>query len=352
MEHVIVFAQTNHFAGWPANNGLWTWPDGELVVGFTLGAYRVSSGHNILPPYRSLLARSLDGGLSWEVEKPVPYVGRARDLAPLPEPVRLDAPGFAMRVVGVGYHGANEERGGFFLSTDRCRTWRGPYAFAGLGDLPQLAGWEWTPRTDYLVVGPDECLVFLSARPVERWGSDRAFCARTADGGRTFSFLSWVVPPSDPYRAVMPSTVRPAPGRLVSALRRREMGTERCWIDAYGSEDGGARWSFLSRVGETGGHNGNPPALARLRDGRLCCAYGRRDRRQIVARLSADEGRTWGAERVLREDYFPVNDDADLGYPRVAQRADGRLVTIYYWATRDRPEQHIAATIWDPDCLV
>jgi hypothetical protein len=44
-----------------------------------------------------------------------------------------------------------------------------------------------------------------------------------------------------------------------------------------------------------------------------------------------------------------VNDDADLGYPRMAQRADGRMVTTYYWATRAMPEQHIAATIWDPD---
>ena len=55
------------------------------------------------------------------------------------------------------------------------------------------------------------------------------------------------------------------------------------WIDAYRSTDDGASWSFLSRVGETGGWNGNPPALARLRDGRLCCAYGNRSRRQMLA---------------------------------------------------------------------
>lgn len=349
MEHVIVFAQQDRFAGWPANNGLWTWDGGEMVVGFTVGGYRVSTGHNIVPPYRSLLARSLDGGSSWQVEEPVEYLDSGKDLSSLPEEIDYTAPGFAMRVIGDGYHGTEEKRGGFFISYNRGRAWRGPYRFAGLAGLGQLEGWEWTPRTDYVIGGPSECLVMLSARPKDRWGSDRVFCARTTDGGLTFAFVSWMVPPSDPCRAVMPSTVRCVPGWLVSAVRRREMGTERCWVDVYGSDDAGAGWSLLSKAGETGGHNGNPPALIRLHDGRLCCAYGRRDRRQMVARLSADEGWSWGAERVLRDDYQPVNDDADLGYPRMAQWADGRVVTIYYWATRDLPEQHIAATIWGPD---
>ena len=349
MEHVIVFAQQGRFAGWPANNGLWAWDGGEMVVGFTAGGYRVSSGHNIVPPYRSLLARSPDGGASWQVEEPAEYLDSGKDLSSLFEAIDYTTSGFAMRVIGDGYHGTEEKRGGFFISYDRGRTWRGPYRFAGLTGLPQLEGWEWTPRTDYVIDGPSECLVMLSARPKDRWGSDRVFCARTTDGGLSFAFVSWMLLPADPYRAVMPSTVRCAPGRLVSAVRRREMGTERCWIDVYGSGDAGESWSFLSKVGETGGHNGNPPALIRLYDGRLCCAYGRRDRRQMVARLSADEGRSWGEERVLRQDYQPVHDDADLGYPRMAQRVDGRVVTIYYWATRDLPEQHIAATIWDPD---
>jgi hypothetical protein len=347
MEHVIVCAQEGRFAGWPANNGLWAWDGGEMVVGFTVGGYRVSSGHNIEPPYRSLLARSVDGGASWEAEEPAQYVGSSKELKPLREAIDYSAPGFAMRVIGLGYHGTEERRGGFFTSSDRGRTWRGPYRFGGLVGLPQLEGWEWTPRTDYIVYGRKECLVLLSARPVERWGSDRVFCARTTDGGASFCFVSWVVSPADPYRAVMPSTVRCSVGRLVTAVRRREMGTERCWIDAYGSDDAGQSWSFLSQVGETGGHNGNPPALVRLGDGRLCCAYGRRDRRQMVARVSRDEGRSWGEERVLRDDYMPVQDDADLGYPRIAQRADGRLIAVYYWATRERPQQHIAATIWD-----
>jgi hypothetical protein len=317
MEHVIVFAERERFAGWPANNGLWTWEGTEILIGFTAGSYRVSSGHNIAEPYHSLLSRSLDGGRSWRVEDPAGYMGSDKDLVSLSKAIDFCAPGFAMRVFGTGYHGTEDGRGGFTFSCDRGRTWRGPYRFAGLVGLSQLEGREWTPRTDYIVYSPQECVVMLSARPLERWGADRVFCARTVDGGVSFSFVSWVVPPSDPYRAVMPSTVRCGPGFLISALRRRQMGTDRCWIDAYESRDGGASWSFLSRVGETGGHNGNPPALIRLQDGRLVCAYGRRDKRQMVARASHDEGRTWGAERVLRDDHAPVSDDADLGYPRM-----------------------------------
>jgi hypothetical protein len=69
----------------------------------------------------------------------------------------------------------------------------------------------------------------------------------------------------------------------------------------------------------------------------------------MLARYSQDEGMSWGEEQVLRDDYASVQDDQDLGYPRLIQRSDGCLVATYYWATRDRPHQHIAATIWDPD---
>ena len=42
------------------------------------------------------------------------------------------------------------------------------------------------------------------------------------------------------------------------------------------------------------------------------------------------------------------HNDADLGYPRMFQRPDGRLVTAYYCASAERVEPHIAATIWQP----
>jgi len=362
LQHRIVFAETDTFAGWPANNGVWRW-ESEILAGFTTGPYVVGSGHNIGFPQENRLARSVDGGITWRVETPANYAGSETALRVVTSPLHFTHPDFALRVTGDGYHGNTEKRGGFFYSYDRGQTWQGPFHFAGLAGLPQLDGAEMTPRTDYLVEGPDTCLVFLSARAGNRWGADRTFCARTNDGGLSFQFIAWIVGPEDPYRAVMPSTVRCSqdkiglrraqasrlPISLVTALRRRDMRETNgeCWLDAYVSHDAGAQWAFLSRIGETGAHNGNPPALAALQDGRLCCVYGQRDTRRLLARYSEDEGASWSAAYVLRDDYASVQDDQDFGYPRLVQRPDGCLVALYYWATREHPHQHIAATIWN-----
>jgi hypothetical protein len=68
----------------------------------------------------------------------------------------------------------------------------------------------------------------------------------------------------------------------------------------------------------------------------------------IRARLSKDGGHTWGDEIILRND----GGGRDLGYPRSVQRADGKVVTVYYlWDKKTGPERYIAATIWDPKKL-
>lgn len=351
MIHRIVYAEHGRFAGWPANNGVWIWPErDEILVGFTTGDYVVNSGHNIDIPYENYLARSPDGGLTWQVEHPHPYVGSGNSLQTVPGAIDFAHPDFAMRVIGDAYHGSEEKRGGFVFSYDRGKTWQGPYGFCGLAGSPNLEKAEFTPRTDYLIGGSADCLFFLSVRSPAEWGADRTFCACTKDGGLTFKFVAWIVPPSDPYRAVMPSTIRCSANKLVSAVRRRNMtgGDDDCWVDAYVSYDAGESWSYCSRIGVTGKHNGNPPALVRLVDGRLCCVYGQRNERQIIARFSLDEGVSWGNEIVLRDDYCSGQPDQDLGYPRLVQRFDGCLVAMYYWATKDNPHQHIAATIWAP----
>jgi Neuraminidase (sialidase) len=182
---------------------------------------------------------------------------------------------------------------------------------------------------------------------------DKTFVAETTDGGKTFRFVSWVVPPDDPFRAVMPAVARLADGTIVATLRRRDLKddkwnkTKPCWVDCYISTDNGRTWSFTSRVGETGFENGNPPALATLHDGRIVCVYGNRSNRQILARISADGGRTWEGEVVLRDDFQPDKfGDNDLGYPRVAVNHENHIVALYYWATKEMPQHHIPATIW------
>jgi hypothetical protein len=346
VKHAIVHGAPGLFAGWPANNGAWCWGGREILVGFTAGAHAELPGHNIREPYRSCLARSLDQGETWTVEEPHPFAGSSSPAQPFGGHVDFAAPGFALRIEGTGYHGSTRPGGGFFVSENRGRSWQGPFSFGALAAHPEIAGLEITARTDYLVECPRECLVFMSARG-PRLPVDRTFCARTVDGGRSFAFVSWVVPPSDPYRAVMPSTVRLAATRLVSAIRRREPGTERCWLDAYASSDNGLTWNHAGRIADTGGWNGNPPALVGLVDGRLCCVYGDRATCRMMAAFSADGGATWTRTVVLRDDFHrDAHGDPDLGYPRVVQQADGKLLACYYWATRDRPCHYIASTLF------
>ena len=90
---------------------------------------------------------------------------------------------------------------------------------------------------------------------------------------------------------------------------------------------------------------GNPPSLIKLKDKRLCLTYGyRAEPYSICAKISEDNGRTWGETIVLRDD----GAGRDIGYVRSVQRPDGKVVTLYYFHDKENPERYIGCTIWDP----
>ncbi len=347
VRHVVVYQQPDHFAGWPANNGIWAWKN-EILVGCTLGNYKVTDKTHAIDrdkPARAVLARSLDGGETWNLEDPENFVGDGGTPVPSPGDVDFANPNLAIRVGGPPpFH---QEGNTFFVSGDRGKNWQGPYLFSGLGKF------ETTSRTDYLINGSRDAFLFMSAnQPGVRAGDhqDRAFVAQTQDGGKTFELVSWITSEPDTARSVMPSSARLSKNEMVTALRRRDDsdGTSRNWIDLYASMDNGVTWEFRSKVADTGQHNGNPPALVRLRDARIVVTYGYRAKPYgMRARISRDNGKTWGREIVLRDD----GATEDLGYSRSVQRSDGKVVTIYYYTTAANPEQHIAATIWDPNAF-
>ncbi len=349
---VSVAGEPGRFLAWPANAGLWRWAGGrEILVGFIEGPWADREGHKVGNPQVQRLARSRDGGLSWSVETPDPFVGREGPPQDLPRPIRFEAPDLAIRVVADGRKRPEERIGRFFVSMDRGHSWQGPYRFNGLERAPQLRGLILTSRTSVRVTGPASAQMLLSARD-PRLGRlsnrlDKTFVAQTEDGGRSWHFLSWVVPWSDPYRAVMPSLVDLGEGRLVAALRRRDPRQEPeapSWIDAYASYDGGHSWRFLSRVDETGVHNGNPPALALLPDGRIACVYANRSQRRMLLRLSGDDGRSWGPPLEIRANPF----EQDMGYPQLTVNHRGELVAIYYLATAERLHSHLEAALLQP----
>lgn len=340
-KHVLVAKGPGRFYGWPANKGIWIWGN-EIAVGFSAGYFEANAvTHSISrqKPMVTAIGRSFDGGETWSVTEH-PELDNGSPGKPLAEPIDFQRPDFALRV----WHSQ------FWYSYDRARTWHGPHNFGDFG-----RGLKLTSRTDYVVNGRHDALLFLSAECDDvRAGKykDRTFCARTTDGGKSFQFVSWINDEPRTVRAAMPSTVRVSATGLVSTLRRRvdlpaSFRADFCYIDAYGSNDNGVTWSLLSRVAFTdlGPNNGNPSSLVRLPDGRLCVTYGvRAVPYGMRAKLSSDNGATWGPEIVLRDDAGTW----DFGYPRSVARPDGKVVTVYYYNTRDITQQFIAATIWDP----
>jgi hypothetical protein len=333
--HVTVFKEADRFAGWPANNGIWSWGN-EIVVGFTLGDHddENMSGHPIKGTHQKRLARSLDGGESWSVEVP-PYSPDQNPSEPTPCPGGIDFshPDFALRFV--------DFEAAFYYSLDRCRTWQGPFAFPNFGRRGILS------RTDYIVNGPHDLSVFLTAEKDE--GNEGwPFCARTRDGGGSWEMVGWIgpQPPVKEYGyAIMPATVQLDNGGLLSIIRRggRFDGKSRWWLESYLSPDEGANWYRLEEP--TINNAGNPASLIKLSDGRLALIYGwRLPPYGLRAIISRDQGKSWSREIVLRSD----GDSWDLGYPRSVQRPDGRIVSIIYFKDASSKERHIAATIWDP----
>jgi hypothetical protein len=72
VEHVEVYYEPGMFGGWPANHGIWIWGN-EILVGLSKGYYKdLGDRHHIdrEKPEFHMLARSLDGGLTWTIEDP------------------------------------------------------------------------------------------------------------------------------------------------------------------------------------------------------------------------------------------------------------------------------------------
>lgn len=333
-QNAFVFNEPGRYGGWPANHGLWQWGD-ELVAGFEVCWFKHATNDHAVDrskPFLHWQARSRDGGLTWKVEDQLPFADPKLEKKPVPltSPLDFTAPGFAMMFrMGSMHVGPSW----FYVSDDRCRTWRGPFAFAVEG-IDKIS-----TRTDLVVLGPRDCLMFGSAAKSDN-KEGRVFCARTVDGGLTWKLVSLIGPePADGF-AIMPSTVRLPGGALVTTIRN---GKPTYDITVWRSDDVGRTWTALGAA--TGDIGGNPPALVRLQDGRLCLTYGyRRKPCGVRARLSADDGRTWGPEIILRDDGLT----GDLGYPRSLVRPDGKVLTVYYFNGPRDEDRTIQATLWTP----
>ncbi len=342
---VVVYREPERFAGWPANHGIWSWGN-EIVVGFEAGYFHVrrpGEHEHSIDYHRNeehLLARSLDGGQTWHIEKPaglapppgakiagVPVQPGGKPVTDFNGRMDFSNPGFAITFRMEDIHVGPSR---FYYTLDRGKSWQGPFRVPDFGQKGIAA------RTDYLIDGPSTLTVFLTAAK-SNGKEGRVICVRTSDGGQTWKFVSFVTPePAGSDHAIMPSSVRLSPRTILTAVRYRR------WIDLYRTDDDGLTWQYIGRPAP---QTENPPSLVHLKDGRLVLTYGRREAPfGIRARVSSDEGKTWGPEKVLRTD----GGCWDLGYTRSVQRPDGKVVTVYYYNTDCAAERFIAATIWEP----
>ena len=355
-QHINVFQKDGRFAAWPANGGMWAWGD-EILICYTEADHRDATGHSYDPATAwSMFARSLDGGETWTREDALSQgitgaghdhrVHQGEPLRSLEEAIDFSHPDFALL-----FHRRHMHKGDsfFYYTYDRGKSWEGPFKFP-LVDTIGLAA-----RTDYLIDGPREATVFLTATKSDgREGRIAPF--RTKDGGLTWERIAWIgeEPAGANDFAIMPSTVRLGPEKLLTVIRQRVGGLhradDRTWLTSVLSTDNGFTWKQLADP--VSDNINNPPALIQLPDGRLVLAYVFRNRdadgSSVCAKVSADGGMTWGPEIVLRGG---EGASGDVGYPRIVRRPDGKLLISYYWNHALRqdmpPYRSIAATILD-----
>lgn len=360
-EHVKVYYEPGMYGGWPANNGIWIW-DNEILVGFSKGFYKDlgPERHNMdrKKPELHLLARSLDGGETWAIEDP----GKTGGMVPsgffmavprtdLPQQVSKDFtnainfehPDFALTARSNDSDiGSGQSR--IWYSYDRGHAWNGPF------DLPNFGASGTAARTDYIVDSKKECTMFITVSK-ENDKEGRPICIRTTNGGESWSLVSLIGPEPEGY-SIMPASVRISKNEILVLVRYNV--EDKSWIASYFSKDNGQTWTRLDNPVEDTGV-GNPPALVKMTDGRICLIYGyRADESSILAKtktsdirakISNDNGKTWSRDYILRND----GSGRDIGYPRVVQRPDGQIVAIYYFMDKETGnERYISATIWDP----
>lgn len=343
VKHFEVFREPGRYAGWPANHGAWQWGN-ELLFGFEVGAYKETErGHAIdySKPAEHVLARSLDGGETWSIERPdtlqppagakvagVPTGASGKQPESCPGGIDFTARGFALTARMLDIHVGPSR---FYYTTDKGKTWEGPFHLS----VPQYDGIA--ARTDYIVLGKHDMLLFVTV-PKSDGREGRPVVLRTRDGAKTWRVVGTIGPEPEPGDyAIMPATVRMSGSSLYTVIRRR------VGLETFTSENLGETW--MSRGLAETDNGGNPPSLVRTLNGQLVLIYGHRSKPfGIRARVSENAGYTWGQELRLRTDAGGW----DLGYVRTFVRSDGNLVSVYYYNDTKSPERYIGGTIWFP----
>lgn len=364
----VVYRNEQEFNNQPFLGGLWRTRSGDLVLAFMSAECSYESAeavsHNTVMVKRRLMRtiRSADNGRTWGTgnlgtiyETPEPET-QPGETGTAEEPLPLEH--HADILVAVGATPTllvRESQPWMRISTDGGHTWRRPFKLPP-AKLASVSGHgSFLRRSDGL------WMVGLTAASADIWHR-RPVLYGSWDGA-DWQFLSFVTPPTfedevdepreaaiprfSAHRYMYPRPIQLRDGRILCSVRCQRDPTAAMWTEVFESRDGGRTFRFLSRVNDWGA----PGDIIEMRDGRIACVYGYRiPPYGVRCRLSSDGGATWGRETILRDD----GGSWDLGYPRVIEIDDGRLLAVYAFNRADDPIQmdggvrHIASTEFTP----
>ena len=390
VQHVKLCYSSERYCGHPRQLPFRNFGGGEIAVSHFHAPANYSTRENIthgLYHYKGqsqvLLQRSMDHGETWRLEDEVVVWDHSRDLAERRAIVqradeedvsreRIDLTGPDAMVSFARHATGQEDSEGrpalecfAFRSGDRGRTWEtvptrvSPpfgYNFVAVdGQQPTqfpdstmvVPAWVDNRNTGTLRDHYDDAIIAL-------YGSD--------DQGLMWKYMGIVA--RDDGKSGRPGYANLVPlpsGRLQCYFNRTDDGSRNA-IELTYSDDGGYSWGESRPIVAWGqspwaarhrpGQHWNgwlyrSPWPVRLRDGRIVVLFARRKSPSGIGLIvSEDDGGTWSAEAIVRDD----GSRGDLGYPVATELDDGRILTAYYFMEDDGNNfggtRHMAASFF------
>ncbi len=343
-----------HYNAWPT---VITLPDGTL-----LAAWSGERLKHICPFGKVLAARSTDGGYTWSPPYSIqdtPLDDRDAGLCLVGERILLTsftngraqqrkffaAKGHepdekARRLIEAYLDMITDEDEARYIGSTLAISCDGGRTFGEpMCDLPVSS-----PHGPTVLQSGEILYVGTVDVPTARFGKrlpNGIYATRLDKNGRPVGELQCItLYPGDDIEYYEPHAAKMPNGDILVAIRAERREPRLRTTHLCRSTDGGKHFSAPQPTGWVG----LPPHIFVTRKGEVVLTYGRRDTPfGICARISRDNGYTFGEEIVLRND--GVN--GDLGYPSTAQNENGDLVTVYYM--KNEASQYAADieyTVW------
>jgi len=207
-------------------------------------------------------------------------------------------------------------------------------------------GKTWSAKTSTIVNSPHGPIQLKDGRLLyagkKLWTEEKEIgVCESMDDGLTWKWLAGI--PTREGDTVVKGyhelhAVEAEDGTLIAQIRNHNSANKSETLQTE-SKDGGKTWSAPHSIGVWG----LPSHLLKLRDGRLLITYGhRRAPYGCQARLSADNGQTWGEAMVI----YGEGAGGDLGYPSTVEMEDGSLLTVWYEKMADQPKAVLRQARW------